>query len=246
MLVTMHTQRFGFISLLLLASIATSAEAAADEPANEAEARGLAQAFEKAVMSSDAAAVRAAFDIAALNRRALGKPADPDAAPARRDTALASGASAAISDFVGVGRPEIEQGASFGLLHLYHDGDEQRALFRLIYPNGGVGYLDCICVRHAEGKLRIDDAYSFEAGEMLSENLRRKLWLASEKNAPPPAPAAEGSISDGTMLATALREIKTRINGAEYQGRWTSATACPNACRRTRPCWACGCKPPAA
>ncbi len=92
MLVTMNTQRFGFISLLLLASIARLAEAAV-EPANEADARGLAQAFEKAVMSSDGAAVRAAFDIAALNRRALGKPADPEAAPAGRDIALASGAA---------------------------------------------------------------------------------------------------------------------------------------------------------
>jgi tetratricopeptide (TPR) repeat protein len=193
-------------------------ETSPGKPAGDAEARAFADAFEKTVMSSDAATVGAAIDIAAVNRRAIAKLNVSEETRVGMEIGFASGADAGIANrFFAVGRPQIEQGARFRLLHLHRTSGEQRALFRLVYPNGGVAYFDCILVRHEDGKVRIDDVYSFHAGEMLSEMMCRILSLPAEKRGNSPQAALAGRVNDVVRLASDLSEMTKRINAAEYQ-----------------------------
>jgi tetratricopeptide (TPR) repeat protein len=187
-------------------------------PAGDAEARAFADAFEKAVMSNDTAAVRAAIDIAAVIRRAVANLNVPEEIRVGLDLGSVLLSDAGVIDrFFSLSRAQIEQGARFRLLHLRRSNGEQRALFRLVYPNGGVAYNDCILVRHADGKVRIDDVYSFHAGESLSDIMRRLLLLTPEISAKMPQAAVGGPVSDGVRIGSALSEMTKRLKEKKYK-----------------------------
>ena len=188
-------------------------EASPGQPAGDAEAKAFADAFEKTVMSSDSAAVRAAFDFPAFHRRAMAKLDIPE--EARVGIEIAVGLDTSVAAVFTAVQSQVEQGADFRLLRIHRVGKEQRALFRCVHPNGTVSYLDCILVRHADGKVRIDDVYLFEEAEMLSETLSRLLSLANEYSTKKYQSAT--AENDGAKLATAWSEMTNRIKAGKYQ-----------------------------
>ena len=194
----------------------TLPETSPGEPAGDAEARAFAEAFEKSVMSGDVAAIQAGVDNAALIRRSLAELKIPEGTRIGVEGALKLGGVNIADVFTNI-HAQIEHGASFRLLHLRRDAGEQRVLFRLVNPSGGIGYLDCFLVRHADGKVRIDDVYSFELGQMLSDVQGRPLLLAGENLGKAPGAAVAGPGNDGIRLSNAWSEMRKRIKAGEYQ-----------------------------
>ena len=136
-----------------------AAETSPGEPAGDAEARVFAETFEKTVRTGDTAAIQAAVDIPAFNRRAMAKVTVPEEIRVGIEMAFSAGGDTGIARiFIGV-HSQVERGADFRLLHVHRDNGEQRALFRLVHANDTVAYFDCILVRHADGKVRVDDVY---------------------------------------------------------------------------------------
>ena len=194
-----------------------SSDASPGEPAGDVEARAFAEAFEKTVMSSDMAAVRTAIDIAALNRRVLAKLDIPEETRIGAEFSLASSTGAAVVSLFAVGQPAIEQGARFRLLHLRRDGAEQWALYRLVARDGGILYFDCLLMRHADGKVRIDNVYPFQMGEMMSEYLHRFLAIGFENWAKASQAARAEAANDGARLGNAILETVNRTKAGRYQ-----------------------------
>jgi tetratricopeptide (TPR) repeat protein len=187
------------------------------EPPSDAEARAFGEAFAKTVTSGDAAAVRAAVDGAACKRRAMAKLNCPEEIKVGVENALALAGDAGLANIFTAVQPQIGQGANFRLLHLRRIDGEQRALFRLVQPKGGITYFDCILVRHADGKVRIDDVYPFQLGEMMSETLRRLLSHAVEDTAKALQAASGAPTGDGVRFAAAWSEMEKLIKAGKYQ-----------------------------
>ncbi len=193
-----------------------AAETSPGEPAGDAEARAFAETFEKTVRTGDTAAIQAAVDIPAFNRRAMAKVTVPEEIRVGIEMAFSAGGDTGIARiFIGV-HSQVERGADFRLLHVHRDNGEQRALFRLVHANDTVAYFDCILVRHADGKVRVDDVYLFEAG-MWSEFLGRVTALATESIAKSPQAPAADPMNDGARLIAAVVEMTKRIDAGKYQ-----------------------------
>ncbi len=198
------------------------------EAAGDAEAQTFAAGFEKAVMAKDAAAIRAGVNAAALSGRAAAKLAVPESLRAYVQVMLVAGARASIADSF-VGPSEIDRGASFRLLHVHREGNEQRALFRLVASNDDLNYLDCILVRHADGSVRIDDVYSFQVGEMLSESLHRELSAKFAPKGDATQTAAAEANSTFATLSEALKEMDNRSKSGKYRAALDVYEALPDA-----------------
>ena len=200
-------------------SSATLAEASPGKPASDAEARKFAKSLEKSVMSGNVAGIRAAVNAPAVTRRVMAGLNLSEAERIGIETVVATAVNAQTVNFLGLAHPHFEQGGHFRLLHLGQKNGEQRALFRFVQPDGGVTYDDCILVRQADGKVRIDDVYLFAAGEMLSEGLRRELAAALAKGAIVMWPKGRVAAADDDYVESAdkLSDMKRRIEEGKFQ-----------------------------
>lgn len=76
-----------------------------------------------------------------------------------------------------------EKGARYTLLRVLRIGGEGRALFRMIFTEGGVAYHDLVIGMSRDGKVRIKDVYVYYSGERLSQILRRAyIAVAADAN----------------------------------------------------------------
>jgi tetratricopeptide (TPR) repeat protein len=195
----------------------SQAEKNAVEPAGEAEAQAFAEAFEKAAMAGDKATVRAAFDAAAISRRAVAKAGLPEKIRANVELSLASGVGPGLADDFVVTQSEIEKGARLRLLHIHREGGEQRALLRLVDSRDDLGYRDCTLMRHADGKVRIDDYYPFDVGELVSDSLGRVLALGFKPQGDATQAAVAGPENYSARLSKALSDMGLLIKVEKYQ-----------------------------
>ena len=133
------------------------AEQSRGEPAGDEEAKTFAEAFAKNMMAGDAAAVRAAFNLPAIYQRATAGINAPQEVRPAMERAFSGYMAAMIADFAATSGTLAEKGGSIKLLHLHRAGGEKCAVFRRIESGEAPDYLDCVFVRHADGKVRIDD-----------------------------------------------------------------------------------------
>ena len=183
----MYLSKGLFVFAILLALIACNKKTAA-QPAkktlevkaiakglapDETEARNCAEAFEKAVAATNKKQVNTLLDWDALLERATG---DVDCDPKLRER-FAAGVKDSVRGEKGLGSEicaAIDAGGSYKLLRLHKNGDEQRALFRLLLPDsGGVNYHDLILAKNQKGQTRIVDIYIFLSSETMSTTVRR-------------------------------------------------------------------------
>ena len=68
---------------------------------------------------------------------------------------------------------QIAEGAHFRLLRVHRQGDQTRALFRIVHK--GIDYNDFILVRGDDGTVRIGNVYRYDAGFLESEEYRLAL-----------------------------------------------------------------------
>lgn len=67
----------------------------------------------------------------------------------------------------------VTDGGSLTLMRCITDDKGNRALFRLILPNGGFNYFEMELSKNEEGQIRVVDIYPYSAGENISVTLRR-------------------------------------------------------------------------
>ena len=195
------------------------AEASPGKPPSDAEAREFAKSFEKSVMSGDAAGIRAAVERAGRHAAGDGGAQSFGSGADRGRDGRGYGGERPSRGLSRLGPPRSERGGHFRLLHLHQKDGQQRALFRLVRPSGEVTYHDCILLRHADGKVRIDDAYLFAAGEMFSEGMHRELAASLAKGAivlwPKGRPATVEN--DYATCADKLAGMKRRIEEGKFR-----------------------------
>ncbi len=151
---------------------AGAAVGSSGQPPSDEEARQFAKTFEANVKAGNLAAVNAAIDWDAIINRAL---ADIDAPDAIKKS-FSAGVKKAIYGKAGITAVivnKVKQGEEYRLLRLHRQDGQQRALFRLHCPTGGLNYHDLVLVRQADGRVRADDMYIFATGEMFSQTFRR-------------------------------------------------------------------------
>jgi tetratricopeptide (TPR) repeat protein len=153
---------------------ATSAPAApVASDVSEAEALEFGQWLEKAIADQDAAAYSQAIDWDTLADRAT-----KDLAVAGNPEEVKRGM---MKGLMQSGNPLtqvanlVAQGGGYKLLRVHRNGDEMRALFRMLLPEAGVNYHDIPLVRGANGRVQGADLFIFITAEYLSESLRRTL-----------------------------------------------------------------------
>jgi tetratricopeptide (TPR) repeat protein len=209
------------------------ADASPGAPAADEEARAFAEEFAKNVMHDDAPAIRAAVDAAAVYHRAIVGIHISEARRIGVESMFDIYMAGVISDFFAFSGPLIERGGSFRLLRLHRNGSEQRAMFRMLFPEGAVTYYDCILVRHADGKVRIDDVYSFTYGMLLSENLHRR-WDLTYGNGMENESIEKIEASDGARLTSAQTEMNGLIAKKQYQAALDIYDALPDRLQREK------------
>jgi hypothetical protein len=187
------------------------------EPAGEAEAKTFAETFAKNMIAGDAEAVRAAIDIPAIYQRATAGISVPQEGRAAMEPVFPGFMESMISRFAASSGTLAENGGSFQFLRLHRAGDEQRAMFRIIEPGEGPDYVDCVLVRHANGKVRIDDFYLFKESLLISQFARRFALFALEQAAKPPQAAAGRASGDNAAFFSAGGQLSKLRKDGKYQ-----------------------------
>jgi tetratricopeptide (TPR) repeat protein len=199
------------------AAAAKPIETPRGEPAGDEEAKTFAETFAKSIARSDKQAIRAAIDAAAIFKRTMDGAGIPEEARGGIESQFATILDPAIADFFGFGVPVVEKGSQFQLLHLRRANGEQHAIFRLVHANGSLTYYDCTLVRNANGKVLIDDVYSFEAGTSLADAVCRIVQFAMEKLVPSPQSSGADGGNGTARLAVALTEMQQRCKEGQFQ-----------------------------
>jgi hypothetical protein len=126
--------------------------------------------IEASFARSDKAALIAAFDMEAFNKRIYA-----GLSPTENDRQ----SSVRTPDQLGTGIASLtKQGASYRFLRIRSVGGQKRALFRLVMTNGAFNYHELLLGERG-GKVRVDDLYVALSGEWISQSLRR-AWQLGE------------------------------------------------------------------
>lgn len=80
----------------------------------------------------------------------------------------------------------VGNGGSLTLLKFSSDESGNKALFRLILPNGGFNYVEMSLAKDKDDRIRVVDIYPYSAGENISVTLRRAYlpFSANDANMP--------------------------------------------------------------
>lgn len=70
---------------------------------------------------------------------------------------------------------EISGGGSMELLHLNNEQGRRSALFRTLFNNDSLSYLNMELARRPGGQIKVVDIYQFSSGEVMSQSLRRSF-----------------------------------------------------------------------
>jgi tetratricopeptide (TPR) repeat protein len=143
------------------------------------EANTFADAVNKAVADRDARAFDDLFDWDAVLDRATDGIDVPAKIRASFLTTLRAGNR-------GLGKTVTalcSQGASYTLLRTRTEGDQGRALFRVLPPAGGVNYHEFLLARRPSGQIKGVDLQVFVTGELFSTTMRRLIIpLVAQEN----------------------------------------------------------------
>jgi tetratricopeptide (TPR) repeat protein len=186
------------------------------EPADDKEAKVFAESFAKSVSARDAAAVRAALNATAMFQRTMEAAGIPEEARGGIQGQFSTIVDPTIADFFGFNVPVNERGSPLRLLHLRRVNGEQHALFRLVLANDGVTYFDASLVRQPDGKVQVDDVYSFDTAISFSELLRLVVQGTLEKLMGVQAAGASAETSTSRLL-DAANEMHQRIEANQGQ-----------------------------
>lgn len=160
-------------------------DAAAPEPATEAECLQFAAELQQAVPAQDKARTADLINLAEPFKRGVADFAGPPEYQARLKKQLEE--QAAANPTVPYLLARVREGGQFKLLRVHTVDGRPRALFRLIWPDGAVSHLDFIPARFADGKVRAEDVYQPGTAELLSRTFRTlNLPLAAEDGEGPP------------------------------------------------------------
>lgn len=184
MLRNLAAARGAAMALLLMAGCAQkNAEVpVAEESPTDKESRQFAKSFEEIVRSGNIAAMNEAIDWdAVLERVVAGSEGtlgfrEGFKAGAKRSFGSPTGFAAQVMG-------QVKIGGEYRLLRVHAVGEQQRALYRLNLPNGGLNYHDLVLVRKPSGKVLASDVFVYMTGEMLSQTMRRTyLPLAADQS----------------------------------------------------------------
>jgi tetratricopeptide (TPR) repeat protein len=139
-------------------------------PVTEEEAASFAEAVNKAVASRDARAFDDLFDWDALLDRATEGIDVPAKIRASVLTTFRAnrGLGKTVTDL-------CSQGASYTLLRTRIEGNQGRAMFRLLQAGGAVHYHDLLLARRPSGRIQCVDMQAFVTGELFSATMRRLI-----------------------------------------------------------------------
>lgn len=168
----MRPSRLISISLVTLSLVLSAGSARAETP------QAFAQRIAKAIQRGEGAVIDDAIDVDAVLERAYRGLEVSDTS--KREFAAGVKKSFGFGDLIS---KEIQESGSYELLRVRAVKGKQRALFRLISPNG-VNYHDMELEPTRNGKSqRVVDIFIFLSGEWLSETMRRAFLpvVAHEK-----------------------------------------------------------------
>ena len=210
-----------------------SPAAPSGQVATEAEARQFAKSFVADVKAGNLAAINAAIDWdAILDRAFVGCEM-----PAEFRQQFIAGAKRGIFGPNGIGAAivnQVKQGADYRLLHVHQQDGQQRVLFRLLLPGGGVNYHDLILVRRADGEVHAYDIFVFATGEMLSETTHRGILPFATEASKSLLDKLTQQEGDYVKNVDKVRLFISHAQAREGTGRWKSMTSFPTRSRRTR------------
>lgn len=155
------------------ATVATPAPPAEQfgPPISDEECQQFAKSLESAVKSNRAVQVSKMFRFDDLLRRSI---SDLGLSPQVQQDIM-NGARSTLQNAEPIAqiRASVKAGGSYHFLHLLHDGNRPKVLFRMINPEGAVNYHEFTITRFPDGNLGAEDIYSVATGEPISQTIRR-------------------------------------------------------------------------
>ncbi len=180
------------------------------------ECEQFAASLEQIVLSGDLAAFNSAMDWDAILESATGGIEGVETA--RRGFIV--GAKTALRRPGSAGYElikQVTQGASYRCIRIHVEGNEKRALFRLLGPEGGLNYHDLILARQPDGNVRAVDMYVFAIAERASQTLRRAFLALAAEASKGILGKLTGTESDYVRHAADLRRMADAFQGGRRQ-----------------------------
>jgi tetratricopeptide (TPR) repeat protein len=194
-----HSTPDRIVTALLLTAAASSARA--QEPSLAA-----ARALEAAFSRGEEAAFVAAFDTEAFYERALPGAAETQAfeQAAQVGQRLAANVTTAV-----------EAGASYRLLRIRVVDGAERAVFRLLRPEGSFNYHELLLASR-DGAVRVEDVYVATAGEWMSQSVGRAMQLARATLDPGLVARLTGADRELVESAALMRDYSSLLTARRF------------------------------
>ncbi|HWE37510.1 MAG TPA: hypothetical protein VG406_13150 [Isosphaeraceae bacterium] len=110
----------------------------------------------------------------------------------------------------------VANGGSYALLHVHEVDGRRRAMFRMIDPQGVVGYQDYDLARGADGKVRAADIFVVTSGESLAATFRRVFIPLAAHESRGLLERLTGAESDLVKNLSKIEAMTNALNGGQY------------------------------
>lgn len=140
-------------------------------PLTDEDYREFGRKLEKAVAEGDTAELGRLIRVMDLFERSI---SDLDLSASMRKGVMA-GASQQSGQFAGQIAEVVKNGGSYTLVRVRTVDGRKKALFRLLFSEGGVNYHEYTLARYPDGLVGTEDLYIYLAGEPITQTFRRTL-----------------------------------------------------------------------
>jgi hypothetical protein len=197
----------------------------------EAEAAKFLDDYIDALYTPNVARASQLFDWEAILDRATDV---PEMSEPRWRSAVAKGAAKSRSSLATNLVKNIEDGGSVEALRIRQVGGEQRAVIRVLLPDGSLNYHEMPLVRDGTGFVRARDIYMFASGEYFSDMLRRLFVIGAEADPNLLERLAGAKKNPLVSAAPKVRDMMAKIRAGDGKGAVEIYRALPRELQRDK------------